>query len=330
MESISFLNPNPSYRSTKSSLVQSSRFDSLLRPRTRTYNYNYKLSLLPKPVSVSSNGVSFRFLSRNPPRRFIVASSASHEDSKSQEIEVEKGKDDHNLGAEDSQEVWKELLESFKEQALKMQSVSQEAYELYSKKAVVILKETSEQLKIQADKARDDLIEIAKELSEEGKVYISTAAENSPEPVKDIVETFNMPTEDLKEISRVHDFRVGIPYGLLLSVGGFLSFMLTGNIAAIRFGVILGGTLLALSVSSLKSYKRGESFPLALKGQAAIASIIFLRELSQLSQVMDSSFSYYFQLIFPASDYYCSWFFCLQAPSFLSFVSTVIRFLLFL
>ncbi|XP_023898459.1 protein FATTY ACID EXPORT 3, chloroplastic isoform X2 [Quercus suber] len=294
MESISFLNPNPSYRSTKSSLVQSSRFDSLLRPRTRTYNYNYKLSLLPKPVSVSSNGVSSRFLSRNPPRRFIVASSASHEDS-SQEIEVEKGKDDHNLGAEDSQEVWKELLESFKEQALKMQSVSQEAYELYSKKAVIILKETSEQLKIQTDKARDDLLDIAKEISEEGKVYISTAAENSPEPVKDIVETFNMPTEDLKEISRVHDFRVGIPYGLLLSVGGFLSFMLTGNIAAIRFGVILGGTLLALSVSSLKSYKKGESFPLALKGQAAIASIIFLRELSQLS----------------------------QAPSFLSFVSTV-------
>lgn len=81
MESISFLNPNPSYRSKKSSLVQSSRFDSLLRPRTRTYNYNYKLSLLPKPVSVSSNGVSSRFLSRNPPRRFIVASSASHEDS---------------------------------------------------------------------------------------------------------------------------------------------------------------------------------------------------------------------------------------------------------
>ncbi|KAK7855776.1 protein fatty acid export 3 [Quercus suber] len=216
---------------------------------------------------------------------------------KSQEIEVEKGKDDHNLGAEDSQEVWKELLESFKEQALKMQSVSQEAYELYSKKAVIILKETSEQLKIQTDKARDDLLDIAKEISEEGKVYISTAAENSPEPVKDIVETFNMPTEDLKEISRVHDFRVGIPYGLLLSVGGFLSFMLTGNIAAIRFGVILGGTLLALSVSSLKSYKKGESFPLALKGQAAIASIIFLRELSQLS----------------------------QAPSFLSFVSTVFR-----
>jgi hypothetical protein len=126
---------------------------------------------------------------------------------------VEKEKDDLKLEGEDSQEAWQELLDSFKEQALRMQSISQEAYELYSKKAVVILKETSEQLKVQADKARKDLSEIAKEVSEEGKVYISTAAENSPEPVKEIVETFTTSTDDLKEISKVHDFRVGIPYG---------------------------------------------------------------------------------------------------------------------
>lgn len=56
--------------------------------------------------------------------------------------------------------------------------------------------------------------------------------------------------------------------GLLLSLGGFLSFMITGNLAAIRFGVILGGALLALSILSLRSYKRGRSSALALKGQA--------------------------------------------------------------
>lgn len=55
--------------------------------------------------------------------------------------------------------------------------------------------------------------------------------------------------------------------GLVLSLGGFLSFMVTGSVAAIRFGVILGGVLLALSISSLKSYKRGKPSPLALKGQ---------------------------------------------------------------
>lgn len=56
--------------------------------------------------------------------------------------------------------------------------------------------------------------------------------------------------------------------GLVLSLGGFLTFMVTGSITAIRFGMILGGVLLALSISSLRAFKRGESLPLALKGQA--------------------------------------------------------------
>lgn len=55
--------------------------------------------------------------------------------------------------------------------------------------------------------------------------------------------------------------------GLVLSVGGFLNFMLTGSISALRFGVILGVTLLGLSISSLRAYRRGESVPLSLKGQ---------------------------------------------------------------
>lgn len=196
---------------------------------------------------------------------------------------MEKEKDNAKLGAEDSQQAWREALDSFKEQALKIQSISQEAYEIYSKKALVILKDTSEQLKIQADRARQDLDEITKEISEEGKEYLTTAAEKFPE-VKEIVETVTLPTDDLSDVSKIHDFRVGIPYGLVLSLGGFLSFMVTGSTAGIRFGVILGGTLIALSVSSLRSHKRGEQSPLALKGQAAIAGLIFLREVRLLAQ----------------------------------------------
>jgi len=56
--------------------------------------------------------------------------------------------------------------------------------------------------------------------------------------------------------------------GTLLSAGGFLYFMLSGSTAALRFGVVLGGALLALSVSSLRSWRSGESTSLALKGQA--------------------------------------------------------------
>lgn len=67
--------------------------------------------------------------------------------------------------------------------------------------------------------------------------------------------------------------------GAFLSVSGFLCFMLTGSIPAIRFGVILGGTLLALSISSLRYWKKGESNSLALRGQTGL--YLILRELIQ-------------------------------------------------
>lgn len=115
---------------------------------------------------------------------------------------------------ESSNEEWQRALQAFKEQALKMQNVSQEAYEIYSKKALVTLKETSEQLKIQAEKARNDLAEIVKEISDEGKVYLSTAAENSPPQVKEIVGTYYSSADDFNDVSKVLDFHVGIPYGI--------------------------------------------------------------------------------------------------------------------
>jgi hypothetical protein len=52
--------------------------------------------------------------------------------------------------------------------------------------------------------------------------------------------------------------------------------MITGSIAAIRFGVILGGVLLALSISSLKSYKKGQPSSLALKAGQTGKVICFI------------------------------------------------------
>lgn len=133
---------------------------------------------------------------------------------KPSDIGIEKEKEDPKVRAQESEEAWQQALASFKEQALKMQDLSKEAYELYSEKAFVILKETSEKLKIQAEKARQDLIDIAKETAEESKEYLATAAENSPEPLKDIVETFATSTDELNDVSKVRDFYVGIPYGM--------------------------------------------------------------------------------------------------------------------
>lgn len=133
---------------------------------------------------------------------------------KPSDIGIEKEKEDPKVRAQESEEAWQQALASFKEQALKMQGLSKEAYELYSEKAFVILKETSEKLKIQAEKARQDLIDIAKETAEESKEYLATAAENSPEPLKDIVETFATSTDEFNDVSKVRDFYIGIPYGM--------------------------------------------------------------------------------------------------------------------
>ncbi|XP_022966391.1 protein FATTY ACID EXPORT 3, chloroplastic [Cucurbita maxima] len=287
MESLLVLNPTPCPADSSTlKLKNSAAFPVRSRPCS---------SLRFDPL-ISYGGCKVSFVANTLPRngflsphrrcslnRRVVAFAASHEESHS-EIEGEKNEKDFNFDQEKAQELWKNALDSFKEQALKMKAISKEAYGEYSVKALVALNETSKHLKIQADKAKEDLASIVQEFSEESKEYIATVAENYPDEVKEIVETFTSPDDDLRDISKVKDFYYGIPYGLVLSVGGFLSFMVTGSLAAIRFGMILGGALLALSVMSLKSYKRGESRPLALKGQAVIASILFLRELRLVFQ----------------------------------------------
>uniref|UniRef100_A0A1J3EXW5 Protein FATTY ACID EXPORT 3, chloroplastic n=1 Tax=Noccaea caerulescens TaxID=107243 RepID=A0A1J3EXW5_NOCCA len=228
---------------------------------------------------VSCTGLQrFGFSSELTLNRSVVAFAASHEESEQSGVEVEKEKRDIDGEGDTSQEAWKQTLASFKEQVSKMQSVSSEAYTVNSQKAMAILKDTSEQLRIQAEKAKEELGTKAKVVGEEGREYILKAAEESPSDVKEIVEAFAS-SEDLKDVSRTQDFHVGIPYGLLLLVGGFISFMVSGSIAAIRFGVILGGALFALSLGSLKSQRKGESSAKFFKGQMAIVAIIFLREL---------------------------------------------------
>lgn len=270
-DSITFTNPIP--------LPSSSASMALSRLHPPFLGFHPLFTPRFRPLNLPHNRT---YLRNRHPLSFIAA-AASHEDSKASDINIDKEKDDLKVGVQESQEAWQEALASFKEQALKMQSLSKEAYEQYSEKAIIVLKETSEKLKIQAEKARQDLSVIAKEIAEESKGYLTTAAENSPEPVKDIVETFAESTDEYSDVSKLRDFYVGIPYGAALSAGGFLSFMLTGSIPAIRFGIILGGTLLALGVSSLRSWRKGEPSPFALKGQAAIATILFLRELRLMS-----------------------------------------------
>ncbi|KAK2414926.1 protein FATTY ACID EXPORT 3, chloroplastic [Trifolium repens] len=186
------------------------------------------------------------------------------------EVEKKKGND------VDLEVDWSEIVEPLQELRELLQELSNKIITKMMDNFDLIMKEINEE---------PDLTFMAKEITEEGKKYFSSAIETSPE-VKEIVDTFTSPDDDeLNNVSSVQDFYVGIPYGLILSLGGFLSFMITGSIAAIRFGVILGGVLLALSISSLKSYKKGQPSSLALKGgQIAIVSILFLREISSVGR----------------------------------------------
>ncbi|CAF1810345.1 unnamed protein product [Brassica oleracea] len=274
MELMSIRNPNSTFlhrpHSHPPATLRSLRFQHL--PNQRHH--------LTSPSLVSCTGLRLRFTSDTKLNRSFVAFAASHEDSEPSDVEVEKEKSvvDGDDNDSTSQEAWKQTLASVKEQVSKIQSVSSEAYNVNSQKAMTILKDTSEQLRIQAEKAKEELGTKAKEVGEEGREYILKAAEESPSDVKEIVEAFSS-TEDLRDVSRTQDFHVGIPYGLLLFVGGFLSFMISGSIPAIRFGVILGGALFALSMASLKAQRLGESSAKFLKGQMAIVAIIFLREL---------------------------------------------------
>uniref|UniRef100_A0A453FTK1 Non-green plastid inner envelope membrane protein n=2 Tax=Aegilops tauschii subsp. strangulata TaxID=200361 RepID=A0A453FTK1_AEGTS len=213
-------------------------------------------------------------------RRFVAALAGEEPMSSELGDDKEKETEKIEIEPEEAQEVWREMLKQFKAEAIRMQALTTQAYDVYSKRAREVLLEASEKLRIQADKAQKDLTIIAAEVGEEGQEYLQLAAKNSPDSIKDITETINA-VGNLNGPSDYKDYHVGISFGTFLTVGGFLNFMLTGSTSAIRFGFVLGFALLALGISSLRSQRAGGRQPrLLLKGQAAIASVIFFKDLS--------------------------------------------------
>ncbi len=132
----------------------------------------------------------------------------------------------------------------------------------------------------QAEKASSVLAASAQELPARGKEGLSYVAENAPDPVKDIAETALKAhyREDgsIKQGSKIHGFCLGIPYKVLLVVGGLLGFI-TGITVSIQFGVLLGGVILAFIVTSLGARKQGESTLRYIQGETIITGVIFFR-----------------------------------------------------
>lgn len=189
--------------------------------------------------------------------------------------------------AEDSKESFYRTVDNLKDEAVKAAEVLKNSGGESAEKLVGVLRDTTEQLKEQAEKARAALAATAQETAERSKENLSYIAESAPDPIKDIAETALKAhsSDKLRKGSKIHDFCLGIPYGGFLVIGGLLWFIISGSTAAIRFGVILGGILLGLSVSSLNAWKEGKSSMPYIKGQAAITSIIMLREVRRFFEV---------------------------------------------
>ncbi|XP_031396720.1 protein FATTY ACID EXPORT 1, chloroplastic isoform X2 [Punica granatum] len=79
--------------------------------------------------------------------------------------------------------------------------------------------------------------------------------------------------------AKIHDFCLGIPFGGLVLGGGIIGFLLSGNAKALGSGVLYGGALLALSILSLKIWRKGKSSLPFILGQAALSAALLWKNL---------------------------------------------------
>eukprot|EP00270_Netrium_digitus_P021840 TRINITY_DN958_c0_g1_i2.p1 TRINITY_DN958_c0_g1~~TRINITY_DN958_c0_g1_i2.p1 ORF type:complete len:296 (+),score=72.90 TRINITY_DN958_c0_g1_i2:78-890(+) len=107
----------------------------------------------------------------------------------------------------------------------------------------------------------------------------SSPAEAGEEPV-----VTSGTEEKKKSIAALHDFCLGITFGLLLVAGGAFWFLLTRSPNAVRFGVGLGGILLATSVASMKAWQAGAASTPYVIAQAALSFSLFVLEVLRFLQ----------------------------------------------
>lgn len=165
---------------------------------------------------------------------------------------------------------------------------------------------TVKQLRKESQRAKVNLLvkaeEVAIQAAEIAKDELERASESAPEPIKELAETAIVAhsEEKAKSGAVIHDFCFGIPFGIimevisclilslitsicimlysgaLLSAGGLLWFVLTGSLHALRFGFLLGGLLLGISVRSLQMWQAGKSttrYIIAQSGTSIIACL---------------------------------------------------------
>lgn len=132
------------------------------------------------------------------------------------------------------------------------------------------LKKSTEELQRQVENATESLAEVSKGDIEKEE-YMPRAMESN----------FNQ--EPPRKGAKIHDFCFGIPYGGFLVGGALVGFFITRDMVATLFGCLLGGVVLALSMTSLKVWRQGKSSTPYILGQAALSLFLLARQLQVFS-----------------------------------------------
>ncbi|GBG88428.1 hypothetical protein CBR_g47126 [Chara braunii] len=167
-----------------------------------------------------------------------------------------------------SRQLWNEAVVKVKEGAAKTQEYIREKavelkphYEETAERTRLVIAQSTEEMKRQAEKAKEVIVSTAKVVAEQGKEGLAQVVESTPQPIKEIAEVAVTAhsSERSKSGAAIHDFCLGIPYGTVLVAGGIFWFIVVGSTNALRFGVGLGGILLASSILSLRAWKAARS-----------------------------------------------------------------------
>lgn len=132
------------------------------------------------------------------------------------------------------------------------------------------LKNSTDELQRQVENATESLAEASRGHTEKEE-YMPRATESN----------FNQ--EPARKGAKIHDFCFGIPYGGFVVGGALVGFFITRDMVATLFGSLLGGVVLALSMTSLKVWRQGKPSTPYILGQAALSLILLARHLQVFS-----------------------------------------------
>eukprot|EP00271_Cylindrocystis_brebissonii_P015712 TRINITY_DN38693_c0_g1_i1.p1 TRINITY_DN38693_c0_g1~~TRINITY_DN38693_c0_g1_i1.p1 ORF type:complete len:331 (-),score=59.76 TRINITY_DN38693_c0_g1_i1:359-1351(-) len=158
---------------------------------------------------------------------------------------------------------------------LREQGVEKTAWQLKREAEIA-----AEELRLRTEKTRELMAESVHLTAEEAKKRLGVLTDDAPEPIKELATTaiYAHSKDAERRGAIIHDFCLGIPYGLVLATWGALAFLLTGSVEALRFGVGIGGILLAASIQSLQRWKKGKPTMACIAVEAGMTFVLLLKE----------------------------------------------------